>query len=73
MGVRLSRHAKNSLRRLRATIADVERLIAEPDEIDTDEYGKPRYIGEIKGVRVRVVVALDEPDLVITIHERRRR
>jgi hypothetical protein len=30
------------------------------------------YTGDIKGVRVRIVVALDEPDLIVTIHERRR-
>lgn len=71
--MRLSRHAKNFLRRLRATTADVECLIAEAEEIDTDEDGKPRYIGVIKGIRVRVIVALDEPDLVVTIHERRKR
>jgi hypothetical protein len=46
-------------------------VIAEPEAVDFDEYGKPRYIGEIKGVRVRVVVALDEPDLIVTIHDRR--
>jgi hypothetical protein len=40
--------------------------------VDSDEDGKPRYTGEIRGVRVRVVVALDEPDLIVTIHERRR-
>lgn len=71
--MRLTRHAKNFLRRLKATVADVEAVIAEPEEVDTDEYGKPRYVGKIKGVCVRVVVALDEPDLIITIHEWRRR
>jgi hypothetical protein len=40
--------------------------------VDRDGNGKPRYTGEIKGMRVRVVVALDEPDLIVTIHERRR-
>jgi hypothetical protein len=28
--------------------------------------------GEIRGVRVRVVLALDEPDLIVTIHDRRK-
>jgi hypothetical protein len=28
-------------------------------------------MGEIRGIRVRVVVALDEPDLIVTIHKRR--
>jgi hypothetical protein len=47
-------------------------VIEEPMYADRDEDGKPRYVGEIRGVRVRVVVALDEPDLIVTIHERRK-
>jgi hypothetical protein len=70
--MRLSRHAKNELRRFRATVADVERVIAKPVNVDKDSFGKPRYTGYIAGIRVRVVVALDEPDFVVTIHKRRR-
>jgi hypothetical protein len=69
--VRLSRHAKNELRSLGATLADVERLVADPEQEDRDPEGRPRYVGHVQGVRVRVVVALDEPDLIVTIHERR--
>jgi uncharacterized protein DUF4258 len=69
--VRLTRHAKNELRSLDATLADVEYLITNPDQEDRDPEGRPRYIGHLQGVRVRVVVALDEPDLIVTIHERR--
>jgi hypothetical protein len=71
--MQFTRHAKNFMRRLKATGEDVERLIEEADEVDENSDGKPRYTGELKGVRVRVVVALDEPDVVVTIHERRRR
>jgi hypothetical protein len=28
--------------------------------------------GEARGIRVRVVVALDDPDLIVTIHRGRR-
>jgi hypothetical protein len=69
--MRLSRHAKNELRRLEATVADVEHAIANPVRVDRDSTGKPRYTGYIQGIRVRVVVALDAPDFVVTIHERR--
>lgn len=69
--MRLSRHAKNELRRLEASVADVERLIVDPVRVDCDSTGKPRYTGYIRGYRVRVVIALDEPDFVVTIHERR--
>lgn len=51
--------------------ADVERVVASPMYADTDEDGKPRFVGEVHGVRIRVVLALDEPDLVVTIHPRR--
>jgi hypothetical protein len=54
-----------------ASVGDVERVIEDPLDFDRDEKGKPRYTGEIQGVRVRVVVALDEPDLIVTIHDRR--
>jgi hypothetical protein len=69
--MRLSRHAKNELRRLKATVVDVEGVIADPIRVDRDRFGKPRYTGYIRELRVRVVVALDEPDFIVTIHERR--
>jgi hypothetical protein len=70
--MRLSRHAKNRARRLRASVTEVEAVIAQPLRVEVEEEGKPCYIGYIRGIHVRVVVALDEPDLVVTIHERRR-
>jgi len=68
----LTRHSKNELRNLKATVEDVERVIANPIKIDCDSDERPRYTGYIRDVRVRIVVALDEPDLVVTIHKRRR-
>jgi hypothetical protein len=70
--VRLSRHAKNRARELGATIADAESVIANPVQVDTEETGKIRYIGYVRGERVRVVVPLDDPDLIVTIHRRFR-
>lgn len=70
--MRFSRHAKNKARGLGVDVTDAEAVVAQPFEVDYDEDGKPRYTGEIRGVRVRVVVALDEPDLIVTIHDRRR-
>jgi hypothetical protein len=57
---------------LGASIEDVERAMKEPIYFDRDGKGKPRYTGEIQGVRVRIVLALDEPDFVVTIHNRRK-
>jgi mRNA-degrading endonuclease RelE of RelBE toxin-antitoxin system len=67
----LSRHAKNELRALGAKLGDVEEAIADPIRIDSDPEGRPRYTSHIRGIRVRIVVAVDEPDLVVTIHKRR--
>jgi len=67
----LSRHAKNELRTLGGTLRDVEEAIADAIRIDSDPNGRPRYTSYIRGIRVRIVVAVDEPDLVVTIHERR--
>jgi hypothetical protein len=70
--MRLTRHATNGLRRTGGTLEDAERVIANPEEVDRDDRGKPRYTGDVRGIRVRIVVALDEPDLIVTIHDRRR-
>jgi hypothetical protein len=70
--MRFTRHAKNKARKFGWRIADAESAIAHPTPIDQDGAGKPRYTGCIRGVRVRVVVAVDDPDLIVTIHERRR-
>ena len=69
--MRFTRHAKNKARWLRMSLADVEGVIAHPAHMGRDEDGKPQYVGEVRGVSVRVVLALDEPDLIVTIHRRR--
>jgi hypothetical protein len=69
--MRLTRHARNYLRSVPATLDDVEQVIEKPSFVDRDDDGRPRYTGEAGGVRLRVVVALDEPDLIVTIHDRR--
>ena len=70
--MRFTRHGKNRARQIGATIVDAEEVIANPVLVDLAPDGKWRYVGLIRGERVRVVVALDEPDLIVTIHRRRR-
>ena len=70
--MRFSRHAKNNARWLRVSIAEAERVIEDPIQMDRDGSGRPRFTGKIRGIYVRVVVALDDPDLVVTIHDRRQ-
>jgi len=68
----MTRHAKNRARSLGASLAAVERLIDDPLRIESDEDGRSLYSGFLGGVHVRVVVALDEPELIVTIHEKRQ-
>jgi hypothetical protein len=70
--VRLTRHAKNRLRRLGIPRSEVERLVRDSHFVGRDETGKPQYQGVVRDVKIRLVVAVDEPDLIVTIHERRR-
>jgi predicted dienelactone hydrolase len=69
--VKLTRHAKNKARWLGVTRKEIENVIAAPLRRDADSNGKPRYEGWVRDIRVRAVVALDEPDLIVTIQERR--
>jgi hypothetical protein len=71
--VRFSHHAKNGLRWVKGTAQEAESVVATPIEKDFDRRGNPRYRGFIAGKRCRVVVALDDPEMIISIHFRRRR
>jgi hypothetical protein len=71
--MRLTRRAKNSLRRVKGTVEEAESVVANKFGKDFDQKGNARYRGYIKGVRYRVVVAHDDPNLIISIHPRRRR
>jgi hypothetical protein len=57
---------------LPGTIEDAERVVEQPLGADKDPEGRPRYRGFIRGIPVKVVVAVDEPDLIVTIHKRRK-
>jgi len=70
--VELSRHAKNKLRSLPVTQWEVEAMISDPDAIERDEDGNPLYLGSVRGTPICAVVALDEPDLIVTIFRRER-
>jgi hypothetical protein len=59
------------MRRRGWTEAEIELLVALNPMHDRDASGNPRYLGHVRGERVRVVVAMDNPDFVITVHRRR--
>lgn len=66
-----SHHAKNKLRQNRWSQAEAISVILNPVKVDADEFCNPRYLGLIRGSYARVVVAADDPNLVITVHPRR--
>jgi hypothetical protein len=70
--VRFTRHAKNKLRHLKGTVREAESATANKFGKDFDKDGNPRYRGLIAGKYCRVVVALDEPDVIITIYAEER-
>jgi hypothetical protein len=71
--MRYTRHAKNGARWLGITDVDVEHVLLNACEVDADEDGNPRFTGWVREERVRIVLALDQPDLIVTIHPRRKR
>jgi hypothetical protein len=54
------------------TQREIESMISDPDAIEHDEEGRPLYLGTVRGVPICAVVALDEPDLIVTIFRRER-
>jgi hypothetical protein len=60
------------MRRLGVTPGQVADVVANPETRDIDATGKPRCTGHINGVRVRIVMAVDRFDFVVSVHERRR-
>jgi hypothetical protein len=53
------------------TQREIISVILHPAKADADERCNPRYLGYIRDALVRVVVAADDPDFVITVHPRR--
>ena len=50
----------------------IEWLVGQGVPIDRDRDGRKRYEGEVAGTTVRVVMAVDRPELVVTVYRRSR-
>jgi hypothetical protein len=70
--VQFTHHAKNKLRQNRWSQREALSVIQNPLKVDADERCNPRYLGYIRGDLARVVVAADDPNVVITVHPRRQ-
>jgi hypothetical protein len=60
------------MRQLRLTTSDLVALLAHPAQTGQDHKGNPFSGGRIRGVWIRVVIARDDPRVVITVLERRK-
>ncbi len=69
----IDRHALRRMRLFGISVADVARTIADPDHLDHDEAGHPRYWRRHdRHPCIRVVMSAEDPDVLITVHPRRR-
>lgn len=51
--------------------AAVDVFLAGATMDDRDPQGRPRYVGEVAGLRVGIVIALEQADLVVSVQKRR--
>jgi hypothetical protein len=70
--VRFTHHARNKLRQIKGTAQEAEAVVTNKSAKDFDRNGNPRYRGFVAGKRCCVVVALDDPERIITVFERKR-
>lgn len=66
--VRLTRHARNRMRLYSVTRDEVAEVVAGRARLDRDEKGNFVIAGEVAGRTLVVIVAADDPKLVITLH-----
>ena len=71
--MRFKRHAKNKLRWIKGTRQEAESVVENPIGKGFDDKGNALYFGYVAGVPVWVVVADDDPEVVITVFEEGRR
>lgn len=70
--MRFSRHAKNRMRRDKVDAATIEQIVLAPESLLIDDVGNPIAVGaDMTGRTIEVVLALDDPDFVITVIAKR--
>lgn len=66
-----TKHAKNRLKLYKLSRADAEFVVANPLRKERQPDGKWRYLGQIEGRWIRVIVPDDDPNLILSVHPRR--
>lgn len=69
--MRFTRHARQRLKLYRVTRDQAEAIAASGALTGHDARGNPRRTGAVDARAIVVVIALDNPDLIITLYERR--
>ncbi len=69
--MRFTRHARQRLKLYRLTRDQAEAIAAGGVLTGRDARGNPRRTGAVDARTIVVVIALDNPDLIITLYERR--
>jgi hypothetical protein len=72
--VRFTHHARNKLRgrKLRGWPREAESVVENPIGKSVGRSGNPRYLGYVASVLVWMVVASDDPDLIVTVFPEER-
>lgn len=69
--MRFTRHARQRLKLYGVTRDQAEAVAASGALTGHDARGNPRHTGAVEARTIVVVIALDNPDLIITLYERR--
>jgi hypothetical protein len=65
--MRWTRNARNRATERKITLAEATQVVEDPDVTFTDRKGNPCSIAEVAGRRIKVVVAADDPELIVTV------
>jgi uncharacterized protein DUF4258 len=65
--MRPSQHARQRMAERGITPADIASVLAGPEVTFTDTKGNPCFVREVAGRRIKVVVAADDAEFVITV------
>ncbi len=65
--MRWSNHAQDRGSERDITLAQAAAVVENAHTTFTDRKGNPCYIGEVDGRRIKVVVAADDPEFVVTV------
>lgn len=69
--MRFTRHARQRMKLYGVSRAQAAAIARWGEQDGADARGNARRIGWVDGRRIRVIVASDDPELVVTIHFRR--